>query len=125
MNTIEETRLLRLKMLRDELGSVSEIAKVTGITYAQVSQWVNESPDSKTGKVRNISSESARLIEKKTGKDRGWFDQPVDMEITDKEVEALIKMVKQMPKENRPHAKRLLDVANELASGGKKEQAKR
>lgn len=97
MNTIEETRLLRLKMLRDELGSVAEIAKRTGISYAQISQWINESPDSKTGKIRNMRSESARLIENKLGKEQGWFDQPINNEAIDKKMGALLKLVKPLP----------------------------
>ena len=76
--TIEETRLSRLLILKEEYGSVAALAEVLGMSNpSQLSQWINRSPDSKTGKPRSINSASARDIEKKTGKPAGWMDQPV------------------------------------------------
>lgn len=76
--TIEETRLSRLLILKEEFGSVAALAEVLGMSNpSQLSQWINRSPDSKTGKPRSINSASARDIEKKTGKPAGWMDQPV------------------------------------------------
>ena len=75
LKTIEDVRLERLHLLRNKLGSVSVIFDQTGIYYAQVSQWINQSVDSKTGKPRTISSASARSIEVKLGIESDWFDQ--------------------------------------------------
>lgn len=77
MQTIEETRLARLNILIGEFGGIPALSKKLGISYAQISQWVNQSPDSKTGKPRTFNSATARNIEDKVGKPRGWFDQPV------------------------------------------------
>lgn len=57
------------------MGSVRAVADALGKSSAQISQWLNASPDSKTGKPRNISAVSARDIEEKLGKPRGWFDK--------------------------------------------------
>ena len=76
LKTIEDVRLERLHLLRNKRRSVSVIFDQTGIYYAQVSHWVNQSVDSKIGKPRTISSASARSIEVKLGIERGWFDQP-------------------------------------------------
>lgn len=76
--TIEETRLARLLILKEEYGGVAALAEVLGMSNpSQLSQWLNRSPDSKTGKPRSVNSASARDIEKKTGKLSGWMDQPV------------------------------------------------
>jgi len=77
MKTIEETRLERLRILIAEFGSVQVFSDHTKIGYAQISQWLNRSPDSKTGKPRTINSSSARKMESLCKKERGWFDQPV------------------------------------------------
>lgn len=81
MKTIEETRLSRLKIAIEECGGIPLFSKKTDISYAQISQWVNKSPDSKTGKPRTISSSSARNIEVILDKPCGWFDQPVYTEL--------------------------------------------
>lgn len=77
MQTIEEIRVLRLLILRKEFGGNTALAEKLGISTAQLSQWINQSPDSKTKKPRTMSSESARKVEIITGKERGWMDQPV------------------------------------------------
>lgn len=77
MKTIEETYRERLAMLIAEYGGASELSKVIDKSPAQISQWLNGSPDSKTGKSRSFKSDTARDIEMKTGKPRAWFDQPV------------------------------------------------
>ncbi|MCK9550282.1 MAG: hypothetical protein M0R29_05960 [Aquamicrobium sp.] len=76
METIEEIRRKRLHLLKSELGSVAALAACIERSSSQVSQWLNASSDSKTGKPRTINSDSARYIEKKVGKASGWMDQP-------------------------------------------------
>lgn len=77
MDTVEDIRRMNLRVLVEQKGSVRAVAELLGKSSAQISQWLNASPDSKTGKPRNISAISARDIEKKLGMPRGLFDQPI------------------------------------------------
>lgn len=77
MQTIDETYRQRLRMLIDEFGGQVHLAAAIGKSTSQISQWLNASPDSKTGKPRTLKPETAREIEKAVGKPRAWFDQPV------------------------------------------------
>ena len=83
MDTIEDTRRKRLLILIAEYRTASALSKATDVDETQISQWKNKSPDSKTGRPRTMDSDSARHIESKTNKPRGWMDQPI--EITDNE----------------------------------------
>ena len=74
MKTIEELRAEKLNKLLDKSGSVADLAKKLDKSYAQVWQWINRWPRSKTGKPSAISSESARYIEAKFNKPSGWMD---------------------------------------------------
>ncbi len=77
--TVDEIRRHRLGELLDELGSLVALARLLGHNgTAQISQWKTSAPDSKTGKPRKISDDSARRIETVTGKPRGWMDSPPD-----------------------------------------------
>lgn len=78
MKTIEEIYRERLAILIAEAGkSQAKLAKALDKQPAQISQWLNASPDSKTGKPRVMSREIAREIEKKLNKPVGWMDQPI------------------------------------------------
>lgn len=59
-------------------GKIVTLADKVGKSPSQISQWKNASPDSKTRKPRQISSEIARALEDATGLARGWMDQPHD-----------------------------------------------
>lgn len=72
--TIENIRHNNLMLLIKESGSQRKFADLIDKSTTQVSQWVNKSPDSKTGNPRNLSSQIAREIELKTGKTNGWMD---------------------------------------------------
>lgn len=76
--TIEEIRRARLLLLIAKFGGVGSLADRLGMNRAQVSQWKNGSPDSKTGKPREIHSLSARRIEKALGLPEGWMDSQID-----------------------------------------------
>lgn len=78
MKTIEETYRERLLMLSKEYGGQTELSKRIDKSPAQISQWINGSADSKTGKARSMKSDTAREIEVALKLPRGWFDQPVD-----------------------------------------------
>lgn len=77
MEKIEDIRRARLRLLQQEVGSQAELYRITGIAPSQLSQWANGSPDSKTGKRREMSTSSARRLEMSTGKPEGWMDQPI------------------------------------------------
>jgi len=64
MKTIEETYRARLQMLVDEAGSQSALAKKIDKSPAQISQWINASKDSRSGKPRAMDRETARQIER-------------------------------------------------------------
>lgn len=64
-------------MLVDEFGSQAALAKAIEKSPAQISQWINASKDSKTGKPRSMDRETARRIERALGKPDGWMDQPI------------------------------------------------
>lgn len=74
MKKIEDIRRDNLRRLRDELGSVQELAERIGKSQSQVSQWLNASTHSASGKPRTVSSGSCREIEKALGRPDGWMD---------------------------------------------------
>lgn len=76
MPTIEEIRQQNLALLVAEHGSVVAVAETIDRSPAQVSQWLNQSKDSKTGKPRGMRSGSARYVEDRCGKAHGWMDEP-------------------------------------------------
>lgn len=74
MKKIEDVRRDNLRRLRDELGGVQELADRLGKGQSQISQWLNASTHSGTGKPRAISSGSCREIERTLRKPEGWMD---------------------------------------------------
>jgi hypothetical protein len=78
---IEDIYRERLKLLIQEVagGSQAKFSAITGKSPAQISQWVNASRDSKTGKPRSLDRNTARLLEAKAGKPEGWMDQPLTL----------------------------------------------
>lgn len=74
MATIEEIRRTKLAILRDEAGGVRKLADAVGVSEAQMSQWLNGSADSKSGKPRGMRSDSVRRIEAAMKKPEGWLD---------------------------------------------------
>jgi hypothetical protein len=77
MQRIEDIYRTRLRLLALEFGSQVKLAATIDRPANQVSQWINASKDSKTGKPRALSRDMARFIEKKAGKPEGWMDQPL------------------------------------------------
>lgn len=74
MKTVDEIRRARLALLVDEYGTAARLADVIGCSPAQVSQWINASKDSKTGKPRGMRKETARNIEERCSRPVGWLD---------------------------------------------------
>lgn len=75
MATIEDVRQQNLAILVAQYGSVAALAAAIDRSPAQISQWLNQSKDSKTGKPRGMRSTSARYVETSCGKPRGWMDE--------------------------------------------------
>lgn len=110
MQTVDDIRRGRLLRLIAEHGTQSALAKAIGKSPAQISQWVNRSPDSKTGKPRVMDSATAREIERACGKPVGWMDQPLDQF-------AAPVVQEQSPAFNDPLPLRLARSITELMSG--------
>jgi len=77
METIEAINRGRLALLIKEAGSQAKLADITKKSAAQISQWLNASKDSKTGKPRSMDASTRRELEAKCGKPTGWMDQPL------------------------------------------------
>jgi len=74
MKTIDEIRKENLAILVKDYGGVGKLADVLERSSSQVSQWLNSSKASASGKPRRFNSDSARYIEKMCGKPEGWLD---------------------------------------------------
>lgn len=74
MKDIDEIRRENLATLVGELGSVTALAKRAGRSDSQISQLLNGSANSKTGKPRGMRKETARMLESAAGKPAGWLD---------------------------------------------------
>ncbi len=78
MKTIAETYRDRLQLLIQRSGSQIAFAEKINRSASQVSQWINASPDSKTGTPRSLTEKSARYVERCFGLPRAWMDQPLN-----------------------------------------------
>lgn len=78
MKTIAETYRDRLQLLIQQYDSQIAFAEAINKNSSQVSQWVNASPDSKTGTPRSLTEKSARRIEQILDLPRAWMDQPIN-----------------------------------------------
>lgn len=79
MQPIDQIYRDRLRRLVEQEagGSQAKLAGLIGKSPAQISQWLNASKDSKTGKPRAMDRSTAREIERKLGKPEGWMDRPL------------------------------------------------
>ncbi len=79
MQTNDEIRRARLAMLIAKAGGAAKLAELIKKAPAQISQWINASPDSKTKRPRSMSDDAARDIEECLALGRGWMDQPTTL----------------------------------------------
>lgn len=81
MRTIEEIRRLRLVELRDKYKGIAELNEARGKSRidSTLTQIVNGSVGSKTGKPKTMGSELARSIEEDLKLERGWMDNDPDL----------------------------------------------
>ena len=75
MPTNPEIHRENLQRLADEFGGVRKLAEKLGKSDSQVSQWLNASLNSGTGKPRGMRPDTARFIEQQCNKARGWMDE--------------------------------------------------
>lgn len=74
--TIDQIYRDNLRVLVNEFGTQDALATQLEKSPAQLSQWINASKDSKSGKPRRLSTDMARYIEVRCGKPAGWMDEP-------------------------------------------------
>jgi hypothetical protein len=72
---IAEIRRQNLKALAARYRTRKLFADALGVSEAQLSQWINGSKDSKTGRQRGMADDSCRLVEDKLVLERGWMDR--------------------------------------------------
>lgn len=75
MRSAEDTRRENLLRLIESHGGQRALADSIDKSPAQISQWVNRAPNSRTGTPRTISGASAREIESRLSLPTGWMDQ--------------------------------------------------
>ena len=74
MKTVDEIRRDNLKILEQEAGAPSEMARRVEMSYSQYVNLRDGAADSKTGKSRGMRTETARRFEVSCGKPKGWLD---------------------------------------------------
>src|SRR5690606_8288758 len=72
---IDDIRRKNLAFLARQRGGVGSLSVLIGKDPSQVSQWINGSINSGTGKPRGIRSSTCRTIEEKLQVEPGWLDK--------------------------------------------------
>lgn len=76
MLTIDEIRRQNLSALAKRHGSKKALAEILEVSESQLSQWINGSKHSTTGKPRAMRLATCHRIEELTHMPRGWLDTP-------------------------------------------------
>ncbi len=115
MRTIEEIRRRNMETLIEEHGGIQKLADVLESSHSQTSQWLHGFKDSKTGRPRGLSSDSARRIERLTNKPHGWLDVEHGRPYASKskEAELAARIIDEMPDDQEKE--RALKVITTLA----------
>jgi hypothetical protein len=123
MQTVTETRLMRLKMLvKKHNGSLADLNEAIGLvrTDATLSQIRTKAPHSKTGKPRVMGDDLARKIEERLSLEAGWMDTPPSYAELHGEEDPRTKawhLLEALPPDQWPTAVRLLDALAQPATG--------
>ena len=116
MQTVTETRLVRLQMLvKKHKGSLADLNEAIGLvrTDATLSQIRTKAPHSKTGKPRVMGDDLARKIEERLSLEAGWMDTPPSYAELHGEEDPRTKawqLMEALPPDQWPTAVRLLDA---------------
>ena len=117
MKTSEEIRTENLRKLVQIHGGNGKFAEKIGKDQVQVSQWVKNAPDWKTGRQRIVSADSCRHIEKALGLETGWMDH--DHEQDDPETLAIIQLIRSLDKTQKKTAFKILNAITESSDDRK------
>lgn len=123
MQTVTETRLMRLQMLvKKHNGSLADLNEAIGLvrTDATLSQIRTKAPHSKTGKPRVMGDDLARKIEERLSLEAGWMDTPPSYAELHGEEDPRTKvwqLMEALPPDQWPTAVRLLDALAQPAAG--------
>ena len=123
MQTVTETRLIRLQMLvKKHNGSLADLNEAIGLTRtdATLSQIRTKAPHSKTGKPRVMGDDLARKIEERLSLEAGWMDTPPSYAELHGEEDPRTKawqLLEALPPDQWPTAVRLLDALTQPATG--------
>lgn len=113
MPTIAETRRANMERLVKEFGTLDAVAGKGGTTSIYLSQIRNQSPDKKTGRLREMGTAMARRLETGAKKPRGWMDvdHPPEPEerLTAATLGDMTRMLAALPRHERRSALALLD----------------
>lgn len=74
MKPVDAIRIENLAKLIKQHGGQRKLADDLGKAPAQISQWITQAPNSRTGTPRAMASTSAREIETALGLPHGWMD---------------------------------------------------
>lgn len=122
MRTIEAIRRARLQLLRKEFGSVAALNRKLGRLDrdATLGQLLNDTPGTKSGKIKAMGSPLARDIEEKLKLPVGWMDNDPDMVGSPWPFETLTpaQFAQASPEIRRAAEKMLLDSARDAGSSG-------
>lgn len=123
MQTVTETRLVRLRMLvKKHNDSLADLNEAIGLvrTDATLSQIRTKAPHSKTGKPRVMGDDLARKIEERLSLEAGWMDTPPSYAELHGEEDPRTKawlLMEALPPDQWPTAVRLLDALAQPATG--------
>lgn len=123
MQTVTETRLVRLQMLvKKHKGSLADLNEAIGLvrTDATLSQIRTKAPHSKTGKPRVMGDDLARKIEERLSLEAGWMDTPPSYAELHGEEDPRTKvmlLMEALPPDQWSTAVRLLDALAQPATG--------
>jgi hypothetical protein len=110
MQTVEETRRIRLGMLATKMGSAANLAHKLSRAEAQISQYVTQK--------RNIGSDFARYVETTLELEVGWMDTPptyAEMHGDTDPISKAMMVMEAMDDSQRYQALRLLDALTQPA----------
>lgn len=105
METIDETRRARLRLLVEQHGSMAQLCQLLGYARnetAGLTRILNANiRHEREGKPYNMGDPTARFIEEKLSLSRGWMDTPVTYAELDPMISDLLQVARQLREENR------------------------
>jgi hypothetical protein len=111
MQTIDEIRRANLEILIEENGTQDKVAELGLTSPVYLSQLRNQTPDTKTGKLRQMGDPTARKLEAGCGKERGWMDNPhAPMSYRQALINNVVTAMEKMPDHQILQTQRIVDA---------------